>query len=173
MAEPSRSSSSSISSCLLHHKQVWGYKHRPFPDDLSFCATISQLGMYIICSNLLPSVLTPTYSRVPPILDITGHKQTETGPVRETTDRFNFIFHEPFQKAMGKAFQPQFDVSISSKEKALWESQSDIVTETKTMNGFRKRLSNAVATRNLLPFMEGNKTSQLSPVGCYRAPILH
>lgn len=74
---------------------------------------------------------------------------------------------------MGKAFQPQLNVSISSKEKALWESQSGIVTETKTMSGFCKRLSNAVATCKLLPFMEGNKTSQLSPVGCYRALILH
>lgn len=65
---------------------------------------------------------------------------------------------------MGKAFQPQLDVSISSKEKALWESQSDIVTETKTMTGFRKGLSDAVAIYKLLPFMEGNKISQFSPV---------
>lgn len=112
----------------------------------------------------MPSVVTPTCSRVSAILDITGHKQTETGPFRETTDRFNFIFHEPFQKAMGKAFQPQLDVSIPSKEKALWESQSGIVAETKTMTGFCKGLSSAVAIYKLLPFMEGNKTRQFSPV---------
>lgn len=32
---------------------------------------------------------------------------------------------------MGKAFQTQPDVSTSSKEKALWESQSGIVKEDK------------------------------------------
>lgn len=57
---------------------------------------------------------------------------------------------------MGKAFQTQPDVSISSKEKALWESQPGIVTETKTMTWFHKGLSNAVAIYKLLPFMEGN-----------------
>lgn len=60
---------------------------------------------------------------------------------------------------MGKAFQPQLDASISSKEKALWEPQSGIVTETKTMAAFREGLDNAVAIYKLLPFVEGSKTN--------------
>lgn len=72
---------------------------------------------------------------------------------------------------MGKAFQAQLDVSVSSKEKALWESQSGVVTETKTMAGFPKGLSTAVAISKLFPFMEGNKSSSMMLQGTNSALV--
>lgn len=105
-------------------------------------------------SHLLPpeSLLNPRA-----ILHITGHIQIETCPFRETTSRDLISFSINSSKnAMGKAFQTQPVVSISSKEKALWESWCGIVTETKTTTWFHKGLSDAVAIYTFLPFMEGN-----------------
>lgn len=74
---------------------------------------------------------------------IVGHVHTNRN-IHFDENQIYFIFHEPFQKAMGKAFWTQSDVNNLSKEK---ESQSAIVAEEKkkTVTWFHKGLGDAIA----------------------------
>lgn len=149
---------------LLHYNtESRGYKFYTFSSFLLTCVSVLQLysleGIFTASYCQAYSHLLPPESLLNPraILHITGHIQIETCPFRETTSRDLISFSINSSKnAMGKAFQTQPVVSISSKEKALWESWCGIVTETKTTTWFHKGLSDAVAIYTFLPFMEGN-----------------
>lgn len=149
---------------LLHYNtESRGYKFYTFSSFLLTCVSVLQLysleGIFTASYCQAYSHLLPPESLLNPraILHITGHIQIETCPFRETASRDLISFSINSSKnAMGKAFQTQPVVSISSKEKAFWESWCGIVTETKTMTWFHKGLSDAVAIYTFLPFMEGN-----------------